>query len=349
LCKYTLGVLLVVLAGYLIADRNARRHLRRPGPYLAGLLALTLLAPHVVWMARHGFCTLHYAMERSAAGGWFGHLKHPAAFLVGQLLMLLPVLVVLIPVLGRVRGQQQSSEGVSPRLARAVLHWAVLGPVALLLALSLTTGCQLRDIWGSPLWTFVGVWVLAVAGPPSSVRLRWSAGAWAVVAAGMLTFCTVKNVAWPYLSGRPTRVTYPGRALTAEVARRWRARCAKPFPIVAGEAWRASNVCCYAPHHPIIYSSGWMGHFVFEPKHVFWTNDDDLTARGGVLLWDAYSLGDALPAPARARFPFAEGQPPIVLPYQTGAAIRPDRVGVAFVWPRSVTGRGPRAQNARNP
>jgi hypothetical protein len=205
----------------------------------------------------------------------------------------------------------------------------------LLLALSFVTGCQLRDIWGSPLWTFTGVWLLTVIGTIPSPRLRWSGRAWVAVATGMIVLCAVKNVAMPYVNRKPSPATYPGRALAAEVARRWFARCAEPYAIVAGESWRAGNVCCYSRHRPVIYSSGDVGFLHFDSEHTTWTNDDDLALRGGVLLWGAYKEGDALPESARARFPNAEVQPPIVLPFESGAALRPDRIGVAFIWPGS--------------
>jgi hypothetical protein len=338
LCKYTLGVLLVPLAGFLIWDAGARRALRTPGPYLAAFLALALFAPHAVWLVRHDFITLRYAAERSADDGWLGHLKNPAAFAVGQLLKLIPVVVVLVPGLARRGAGQPAPTG------RAVLHWALFGPLGLVLALSVATGCQLRDVWGSPFWTMAGVWSLAVAGRPAGDRLRGAAAVWAVTAAGMLAFCGVRMVVLPYLEHRPGRAQYPGRQLTTEVLRRWQARCDKPLPVVAGEAWRAGNVCCYAPQRPILYSSGAMGYFLFEPQHAPWTNDAELAARGGVLLWDAEQLGDDLPAGVRDRFPTAVADPPIVVPYQTGADLRPDRVGVAFIWPGGGSPpRGPEA------
>jgi hypothetical protein len=242
------------------------------------------------------------------------------------MLKLIPVAVVVAPVLIR-RGPGAPD--------RAVLHWAVIGPVAFLLALSLATGCQLRDIWGSPLWTFTGLWLMSVAGSLSPGRLRCSRRVWAAVGTGMLVFWSVKNLAQPHLYHMPTRVTFPGRPLAEEVVRRWYARCPNPFCVVAGEAWRAGNLCCFAPHRPVIYSNGAVGYFVFEPEYTPWTSDADMVRRGGVLVWDANQIGDGLLDSVRARFPSAEVQPPIILPYQTSAAVQPERVGVAFIWPET--------------
>ncbi len=327
LSKYTLGVLLLALAGYTFVDARARRHLRHAGPYLAAFIALVVVAPHAAWLVRNDFITVRYAGVRSAAAGWASHVTNPASFLYGQGVRLLPVVLALNPLLSlRPRRQPASTDAT-------ILYWAGVGPVALLFALSAVTGCQLRDIWGSSLWTFTGVWLLAVFGTASDARLRRAVRTWAVTAGLMLAIWAGHTVMQPYARGRPTRVHYPGRVLATEIGRRWSDRCAVPFPIVAGEAWRAGNVCCYSPHRPVIYSSGAMGYLVFEPEATPWTGDADMTARGGVLVWDAAQLGDSLPPVIRARFPGAEDQPPIVLPYQTGAAIRPDRVGVSFVWP----------------
>ena len=91
LCKYTLGVLLLPLAVYLVWDRHARRCLRTSGPYLAAAVALFVFAPHAVWVVEHDYVTLKYAVERSGDSNPMGRVMNPLLFLGGQIALLVPV------------------------------------------------------------------------------------------------------------------------------------------------------------------------------------------------------------------------------------------------------------------
>ena len=65
-----------------------------------------------------------------------------------------------------------------------------------------------------------------------------------------------------------------------------------------------------------------------------WTSDEDLSRRGGVLVWNAAVEGDDLPALLRARFPTAEVQHPVVISYhRLSAGLAASRTGIAFVPP----------------
>jgi 4-amino-4-deoxy-L-arabinose transferase-like glycosyltransferase len=334
LCKYTLGVLLLPLGAYLVFDPHARRNLRRPGPYVAVAVAAAVFTPHLVWLVQNEFITLTYASERSADPRWYSRVWNPTAFVLGQSYHVLPMLLILWPAVGK----RLAAVTPEDRSRVRYLHAAVLGPIAILLALSVVTGCQIREIWGSPLWTFLGVWVLVnVGGGARELNLSRALSRAALVAVAMLAVAVFKVESRPYVDKLPSRPQYPGKQLAAEVNRRWNAQFAEPFPVAAGEAWAAGNVCCFSPHRPVLYSSGAMGYLVFESKATPWTNDADLNARGGVVLWDAAQLGDAVPPELRQRLPRAVGQPAIVLPYHTMANVPPARTGVAFVPPAGST------------
>ena len=50
LSKYTNAVFFVGLGLYLVATRKGREELRRPGVYIAALVALAVFAPHLWWL-----------------------------------------------------------------------------------------------------------------------------------------------------------------------------------------------------------------------------------------------------------------------------------------------------------
>jgi hypothetical protein len=91
--KDTIGVLLLgVFAGLLVCRRPV---LRTPGPWLAGALALVILAPNLVWNATHDWAQLRMAGVLSAQqGGPLGALVHiPIMIAVGAGAMLVLWLV----------------------------------------------------------------------------------------------------------------------------------------------------------------------------------------------------------------------------------------------------------------
>lgn len=329
LCKYTHGALLLALFGYLLLTRDGRRTFRTPGPYLALAVTLALIAPHVRWLIDHDYFPLRYAAERAAenSGGWLRRLTTPLRFLLNQWLPLLPVLFVLWPLLGR-------SWRRDPNLT--FLATAVLGPVGVQVGLSLATGCALRGPWGAPLWTFIGVLVLAaLRADDAPARLRRAGRNWAVVAAALFFLLLTNNVVGPLLGGRPTRCHFPGRELAVIVQERWAARCDRPFAVLGGEPWPAQCIALYSPHRPHadtsigLYTPGHHGRTSAWP-----IGDAELTASGGVLLWNADQFGPDLGPLLRARFPTAEVQAVIELPQRCLGSVKPARTGVAFVFPR---------------
>jgi 4-amino-4-deoxy-L-arabinose transferase-like glycosyltransferase len=331
LTKYTIGVLLLPLAIYVLCDRASRKCLATPGPYISIVIALGIIAPHLAWLANHDFITIKYIAERSADdSGIWTHLTNPLLFIAGQSAILVPVVFILFPILGREPNPVERSN-------RWFLHAAVLGPVVFFLLVSLITGGMLRVVWASPLWTFAGVWLLAIfPAEITALTVRKVLLRWLIFVIGIPAFAVGFQLAEPHLLGkREGRTLFPGKALSNEVLRLWNERYDQPFAIVAGEPWRAGNICVYSPHHPQLYSSGMMGYMEMDEKHTPWIKgDEDFATRGGVVVWDADANHDLSVAIIRTRFPTAEILPPIELQYQTSVPGRPARIGLAFLPPK---------------
>ncbi len=93
--KYFVVVLAAPYALFMLFDRDARRALATPGPWLAVAVALIIAAPHVLWLIHTDFLPFAYASHRAtAARGWFDHVLHPAVFAAGQFFFLLPSLFI---------------------------------------------------------------------------------------------------------------------------------------------------------------------------------------------------------------------------------------------------------------
>jgi hypothetical protein len=100
--KYFVVVLAAPYALFLIFDRDARRALATPGPWLALIVALVIAAPHVVWLFQTDFLPLAYAEHRASdVRGWYDHILHPAVFLGSQIFFLLPSFFIAAALLWR--------------------------------------------------------------------------------------------------------------------------------------------------------------------------------------------------------------------------------------------------------
>ncbi|MEA2991748.1 MAG: hypothetical protein QOD40_668, partial [Alphaproteobacteria bacterium] len=88
--KYFIVVLAVPLALFLLFDKEARKTLKTPGPYVAALVALAVAAPHLLWLVNNDFLPFQYAEARAAPSrGFIDHILHPLEFTVDQLGFLL--------------------------------------------------------------------------------------------------------------------------------------------------------------------------------------------------------------------------------------------------------------------
>ena len=96
--KYTGAFVVVSGVLLLFLDRDLRRQLAGPGPYVALLAAAVLFAPVIVWNAQHDFESFRFQSSARYAKARFG-LHWLWECLGGQVLVLNPVLAALTPML----------------------------------------------------------------------------------------------------------------------------------------------------------------------------------------------------------------------------------------------------------
>ncbi len=93
LSKYTGFFLGAGVLFWLIAARAGRRWLASPWPYVAGLVAVGLFAPVILWNASHDWLSFKFQFGRVSEGGWTP--RYLLEFLLAQLALASPFVLLL--------------------------------------------------------------------------------------------------------------------------------------------------------------------------------------------------------------------------------------------------------------
>ena len=330
--KYFVAVLAAPLALFLLADRDARKALATPGPYVALVVAAVVMAPHLLWLVRNDFLPFVYASARAAPSrGLFDHLLHPVVFAVSQLVFLIPALLIAAALVWpKARDEAPAAPSTADAFDRRIVTLLAFGPAATTVVLSAISGRGTIAMWGYPLWLFLGLWmVLHAPRVLESARLARIGALWAAVFVLFAVVFIVSYSVLPAIDHRYRAVFFPGDRLADELARRYRAATGRPLVYVVGSMWEGGNVAHYASEQPRVLIDG-------DPRRAPWIDLGDLRSKGAVVVW---TDGDpaVMPIALRTLAGDAQVQPPFTLPYRRGdgaitvgwAILRPQP---AFAW-----------------
>jgi hypothetical protein len=141
--KYSAGLVVLGAGGFLLAAPQHRHWLRRPHPYLAGLLALLVFAPVLAWNAGHHWASFAFQGER-AAGLRFRPLA-PFATWAGEALFVLPWIwlpLVAVWLAALRRGPAD--------WRRYLLCWLAAPPILLFSVVAAWSGQRVLFHWAAP-------------------------------------------------------------------------------------------------------------------------------------------------------------------------------------------------------
>jgi len=91
LCKYTELFQIICWALFFVISPAARKHLVRPGPWLALGILLLCTTPVVIWNGQHGWITVHHvANDAGLQSEWHPTLRYFSEFCVSEVFLLNP-------------------------------------------------------------------------------------------------------------------------------------------------------------------------------------------------------------------------------------------------------------------
>jgi 4-amino-4-deoxy-L-arabinose transferase-like glycosyltransferase len=254
-----IGVAAIGLAALIHPERL--RFLRSPAPWIAAVVYLVALTPHVLWLIKWNYPTLQWASSLAAERG---SVLHTLEYLAHHFALIAIPATVGAALLWPWRRTASAFARREPDAFLVLVISTVLvftPPVA-----ALIMGSYLRLDWGNPLFFLVPLTLLVFI--PRLVTRR------AVARAGMVAtvFTLILLLAapiypWVNYRLRPVGGAHaPYHEIAEELTKVWRARFNSPLPIVVGGYEMAAYVVFYSPDHPKMYAdfdpalSPWIGY-----------------------------------------------------------------------------------------
>lgn len=300
LTKYSVVVLLACQGLYLMLT-SERRVLRQSGPWLAVVVMLAVLVPHMHWLWQLDWLPMSYASARAVSTSASPRLD-AFRFLGAQILNHLPLaLIVAAALLGtrqerRVAPAAQAAPaaqggGVAAAGRSGYLLVLALGPGLLVTLLGLVTGKQLRDMWGMPMWAFSGLlvaaWLPAHWLAPMRPWLLRGLAVWLVLVSLLAGAYLAYGAQW---RNHPSRTDWPQAALAREAQATWLSVADCRLDTVASDYWLAGLISVASTDWPSILIAG---NERFSP----WVNQERLRRRGALWVWQSSDVNPAPPPP----------------------------------------------------
>ncbi len=278
--KYTFALLLVIVLITVFYEPATRRMFGSVKPYVAAAIGLLVFLPHLIWLFWNNFEPLNYAMERSGGAS----TSNPLWFLLAQLADNLPLLLILVAV--GVPGLMVAEKVSVPSNDRNFLRLIAFGPIVLTLTLFVVSGSSGKDMWGMPMFTPLGLWLIM------EMERRWSAPqvARAALAAmaliGLVGIGFIVQSLYPY-GGMAPRSNWPMRELAGKVDEAWKSHSDQPIGFIGGAPFAAGLAAIGLNARSQVVIGG-------DLTHSPWVSEEQIATRGIVFVFQRDQAPPAL-------------------------------------------------------
>lgn len=292
LAKYQIVVTATAAAVFFALRGDLRLPAQRRGLVLAAAVAAAVFAPHVAWLAGHGFGPVHYALDASLGAGLppATRAKDAVTWLLDQGLNRgLPALLFLAAC--GARSRPAVPRAPAPDAARTLLLAWGLTPLAFMPMTGLLTGADLQLHWGMPFlpWAVAaGMELAAPQGGWRTVRRPAALTAFAAIQALLLALSWATSPAGPPAWRQPHWRTFDAAALAARIGPPARAALGGPVPLVIGPPPWAGTLALALPERPPVQLAS-------RSAHGRWAADPDGRRCGAVRIGPRASLPDGQP------------------------------------------------------
>lgn len=190
LSKYSAALTALGLVGFVVLSPARRRWLAHPAPYVAALLALTIVSPVFVWNAGHGWVSFRFQGGRGAPDSQ-GGLLQALGMILGEIAYLTPWIFagLAAAAIAAIRKRPQDDD-------RSLFLLCLAAPPVLVFTLTPLWGARGIPHWTMPGWFFVYPMLGAWLGERRFDLGRWGLGSAAFLAALILLVVSQSRTGW---------------------------------------------------------------------------------------------------------------------------------------------------------
>ncbi|MFM8606588.1 MAG: glycosyltransferase family 39 protein [Hyphomicrobiales bacterium] len=269
--KYSYALLIGVLLICNLVEPSMRRVWLSRGPYLAIGTALIVIAPHAIWLLRHNFEPFFYLADRAGSPT----ASEPLWFLGAQFADHLPMIVPLIFV--GLLTLKQSEKISTDKADKIFLRIVTLLPVTFTVIFALISNNRVKDMWGMPMFTSLGLLIVMETGREWSITMARRA---ILGSSCLILLVGVGFVLHSYFifGGNTPRTNWPMSALSNEAHALWNGSANSPLSIIGGTPWIAGLAAVETPlRHNVIIGE--------TLDHSPWISADDVKTKGALFLF----------------------------------------------------------------
>ncbi|MBV9969503.1 MAG: glycosyltransferase family 39 protein, partial [Xanthobacteraceae bacterium] len=300
LTTYAGLILLALIVVFLAATRRGRSAMRTAEPWLASILIVVVLFPHLMWLDRSsglatmGLRPVHGENVPAVLRDWIGLLEAILIAHVG--------LAILIALGSKWNFRTDEKVPVFVRsftdpFARMFVYYFAIAPglVATMVAAILGERAPVGGI--APHLVLSGLAIIVLAGNAIPWhRPRMVGAAWVLLLVAPPLVAAAGILLLPWTGWSSTEVSRPANAMGRYFSETFQRRTGAPLRIVSGETRIAALVAMGSPQRPSLY-------FYDNPERSPWVTPAQLRARGLVLVWQGAENEISVPLSVVQRFP----------------------------------------------
>ena len=205
---------------------------------------LVLLIPHIIWLFNNDFITITYGLERSSvdSSNFLDHLIYPLIFILKQVGILVPFLVMLYFLIKKIR----LNYNLKDKKLLFLLAINIL-PILLILFTSMILGSKIRTMWMTPFYLFFGTLFVYVFRKYIAKQNYKSF----IISFLILFFLSPLTYAYVSITETDKRTDYPGKQIADKVLARWNNEFKEPINVILGNEWNAGNLSYHLKSRPV--------------------------------------------------------------------------------------------------